>query len=110
MDLDPILIKQEPDGVIRVKGTRVRFDTVVTAFNLGATAEEIVQQYPSLKLADVYAAISYYLNNRSDVDAYLNKRKVQAKKVRETNESKFDPSGIRERLLSRREEKKDSHL
>ena len=34
------------------------------------TAEEIVQQYPTLDLADIYTVIAYYLRNREDVDAY----------------------------------------
>ena len=34
------------------------------AFKEGLTAEEIVQQYPSLTLADAYAAITYYLRHR----------------------------------------------
>lgn len=42
------------DGVVRVRDTRVTLDTVVSAFCDGATPEEIVQQYPSLDLADVY--------------------------------------------------------
>ncbi len=89
------------DGVVRVGGTRVTLDTVVEAFNEGATAEEIVQEYPSLKLADVYAVISYYLRNRKDVERYLKKRKQQAVKIRKQNESQFDTQGIRERLLVR---------
>jgi len=36
-----------PDSVVRVGNTRVTLDTVVAAFKQGATAEEIVQQYPS---------------------------------------------------------------
>ncbi len=43
------------DGVIRVAGTRVTLDTIASAFERGATAEEIVQQYPSLPLAAVYS-------------------------------------------------------
>ena len=47
-------------GVLRVGNTRVTLDTVIAAFADGATAEEIVQQYPSLHLADVYSVIGYY--------------------------------------------------
>src|SRR5215470_8610969 len=43
-------------GVLRVGNTRVTLDTVIAAFADGATAEEIVQQYPSLHLADVYGS------------------------------------------------------
>ena len=92
----------DADGVIRVGKTRVTLDTVITAFLEGATAEEITYQYPSLDLADVYSVIAYYLRQRAEVDAYLQRRRKQAEKVREQNETRFDPSGIRERLLARR--------
>ena len=90
------------DGVVRVASTRVTLDTVVAAFHDGATAEEIVQQYPSLTLADVYAAISYYLQRRDEIDAYLQRRREQAARIRRDNESRFDPDGVRARLLARR--------
>jgi uncharacterized protein (DUF433 family) len=35
-----------------VAGTRVTLDTIVAAFDAGATAEEISQQYSSMPLAD----------------------------------------------------------
>ena len=56
---------------MRVGGTRVRLDTIIHAFNEGATAEEILQQYPALALSDIYATISCYLQHRTSVDAYL---------------------------------------
>ena len=51
-------LQTDADGVIRVGGTRVTLETVVEAFQQGATAEEIVQQYPSLALAEVYAVLA----------------------------------------------------
>jgi uncharacterized protein (DUF433 family) len=97
-----IPIGTDADGVIRVAGTRVTLDTLVAAFNEGATAEEIVQQYPSLELGDVYAVIGYYLHNRAEVEQYLERRREEALRVRRENEARFDPEGIRDRLLARR--------
>ena len=91
----------DEDGVVRVGGTRVRLDTVVYAFNQGASAEEVLQQYPPLILSDIYATITYYLQNRSSVDAYLKERKTEHDRVRQHNESLSDPAGLRERLLKR---------
>ncbi len=90
-----------PDGVVRVGNTRVTLDTVIAAFGVGATPEEIVQQYPTLNLADVYQVISYYLRHRSEVEAYLCRRMKIAESVRRENENAFDPEGIRDRLLAR---------
>ena len=96
----PLTLKK--DGVARVSGTRVTLDTVVRAFTRGATAEEIAQQYPSVLLPDVYAVISYYLQNREEVEKYLEKRRKHAQAVRRENQKRFDQQDIRERLLARR--------
>lgn len=92
----------DADGVIRVGGTRVSFDSVVFAFVDGATPEEIAQQYPSLNLPDVYAAVAYYLNHRDEVAVYLRDRQIQRDQIRDEIEARFDPRGIRDRLLARR--------
>lgn len=88
--------------MIRVGGSRVTLDTVVAAFDAGATPEEVVQQYPSVTLADIYSVMAYYLRHQSDVRAYLAQRQRRATEVREENESRFDPTGVRNRLLARR--------
>ncbi len=93
----------DADGVIRIGGSRVTLDTVVDAFDAGATAEEIVQQYPSLNLADVYSVIGYYLRRRSEIEDYLQQRRQQAVEIRKQNESRFEAKGIRERLLARKQ-------
>ena len=99
---EPIPLRMDSDGVVRVGKTRVTLDTVVAAFVEGATTEEVAQQYPSLNLADIYSVIGYYLRRRSEVEAYLRQRRQQANQVRKENESRFDPHGVRDRLLARR--------
>ncbi len=99
---EAVPVRLDAEGVARVGGTRVTLDTVVEAFSDGATAEEIAQQYPSLELADIYSVIGYYLRNSSQVQAYLRQRRTEALAARQQNESRFDPQGIRERLLARR--------
>ena len=94
-------LKLDAEGVVRVGGTRVTLDSVVAAFDQGATAEEIVHRYPALDLADVYAAVSYYLRRRDDVSAYLQYRRQQALAVRARNAALPDMQDIRERLLAR---------
>jgi uncharacterized protein (DUF433 family) len=99
---EQVPVHTDADGVIRVGGTRVTLDTLVAAFDAGATAEEIVQQYPSIALADAYSVIAYYLRHQSEIRAYVTRRQHQAAEVREENERRFDPSGVRDRLLARR--------
>ncbi|AFY86895.1 DUF433 domain-containing protein [Chroococcidiopsis thermalis] len=97
-------LKTNADGVVLVGKTRVTLDTVVAVFQQGVTAEEIVYRYPSLKLADVYATIAFYLNHQQEVETYLKQRQQQAQEVRMMNQAKFDPQGLRDRLLTRKAE------
>jgi uncharacterized protein (DUF433 family) len=102
---EPAPLAVNPDGIVRVGGTRVTLDTVVAVFKQGATAEEIVHRYPSLRLGDIYASIAFYLNHSEDVEAYLKQRQQQAQEIRQMNEARFDPQGLRDRLLARRVER-----
>ncbi len=101
---EPAPLTTNPHGVVCVAGTRVTLDTIVAVFKRGATAEEIVQRYPSLRLGDVYASIAFYLNHQEDVEAYLQQRQQQAQEILQMNEARFDPQGLRDRLLARRVE------
>jgi uncharacterized protein (DUF433 family) len=100
--LEPIPLTKTTGGVLRIGNTRVTLDTVITSYNLGATPEEIVQQFPTLALADVYAVVTYYLRHKAEVENYLSERREKAKAVREENEKRFPGEGLRERLLARK--------
>ncbi len=89
-------------GVIRVGGSRVTLDTVASAFERGATPEEIVQQYPTLGLADVYSVLGYLLRHQAEVGAYLCQQAARAAVVRQENEQRSEAQGVRARLLARR--------
>lgn len=99
---EPAPIHRDEDGVARVGATRVRLESVIHAFKNGCAAEEILLKYPSLDLTDVYGVIAYYLWRREEIEAYLKERGQVDARVRQENEVRFPPGGIRERLLARR--------
>ena len=96
----PVPLKADPYGAVRVGGTSVLLDTVVAAFRNGASAEQIVEQYPVLNLADVYSVIAYYLRDTASVDVYLDERRQEADRLRLAT-ARYARPGIRERLLAR---------
>jgi len=100
--VDPAPLRVDAHGAVRVGNTRVTLDTIIAGFKRGATAEELAQQYSAVSLEEVYAAISYYLSHRDEVEAYLGERRKQAFLLRQRIETEFDPQGIRDRLLARR--------
>jgi uncharacterized protein (DUF433 family) len=90
-------------GVFRVAGTRVSLDSVIYAFDEGATPEEIAQAFPTLDLAAIYSIIGYHLQNRDEVEEYLEQRKAQREDLKKEIEVRFNPHGLRERLLARKQ-------
>ena len=100
------------DGTIRIADSRVSLDSVVHHYKLGASAEQIAQKFPSLGLADVYAAITYYLNHEEAIEEYLREQETKGDEVQKKIES--DPqyqkksAELRARLLARKSELKQA--
>jgi uncharacterized protein (DUF433 family) len=97
-------LSKSEHGVWVVNGTRVPLETIIASFTDGATAEEIVLRYPTLKLADTYAVLAHYLQNRDEVDCYLNERALAAEAIQTKWEQRTgDYAELRARLLARRQ-------
>lgn len=92
-------------GTIRVKGSRVSLDSIVHHFKLGATAEQIVQSFPSLSLGDVYSSIAYYLTHRPEVEEYLQQQETEGDALQAQLESnpnyQAEVAELRSRILGR---------
>ena len=95
-------IATDTDGVCRVAGTRVRLETIVNAYALGFSAEDIVGKYPAISLSDAYAVIAWYLQNRATVDAYLTERNILIERAGREIEAQSPTAEIRARLQARR--------
>jgi uncharacterized protein (DUF433 family) len=99
----PLVVTEQ--GTIRIKGSRVSLDSIVHHFKLGATAEQIVQSFPSLSLGDVYSSIAYYLTHRQEIETYLEQQKVAADDLQEQLESnpryQAEMGDLRSRILRR---------
>ena len=103
MKTDPVPLRVDNQGTIRVGKTRIPFERVIESYQSGATPEGIVESFDTLRLADVYSVIAYYLNHRSEVEAYLHERERLAEDLRhkiETTQPRR--AGLKEELLKRR--------
>jgi len=89
---EPPPLDETEQGAVRVRGTRVSLDSVISAYNSGATPEDIVRSFTTLKLRDVYAVITYYLDHRDVVEAYITRREAEASEIRKEIEAS-QPSG-----------------
>jgi uncharacterized protein (DUF433 family) len=54
-----------------VVGSRIRVATILTCYRQGMGVEEIVQQYPGLRPADVHDALAFAYDHLDEIDASL---------------------------------------
>jgi uncharacterized protein (DUF433 family) len=59
-------------GKARIAGTRIRVQDIYVWHELhGKSADEIVCDFPQLGLADVHAALTYYFDNRGEIQKQM---------------------------------------
>lgn len=71
--LDYRNIEQDParcGGQPVVGGTRIRVGVILGCYRQGMSIEEIVQQYPALKPADVHDALAYAYDHLDEIEAF----------------------------------------
>ena len=96
-------LREDKTGAIRVGNTRVLLETIIRAFQDGASPESIVNRYSTLSLSDVYSTIAYYLRHQDTVEAYLSQREELAESVQQRLSTiQPDLSSIRSSLMSRK--------
>jgi uncharacterized protein (DUF433 family) len=71
-----------------IAGHRVRVLDVVTWHeHQGMSPDEIVNQVPSLSLADVHAALAYYFEHLAEIQEEMQSERSQAEEFRRTHAS-----------------------
>ena len=75
-----------------IAGHRIRvMDIVVWHEKRGYCPEEIVEMFPGITLADVYAALAYYFDNRQEIEDEFQTADQWAAWVKTTIPSKIPP-------------------
>ena len=70
--LDYRNVEKVPDrcgGRAGVAGTRVRVGTILWCYRQGMTIEEIVQEYPHIRPADVHDALAYAYDHAGEIES-----------------------------------------
>jgi uncharacterized protein (DUF433 family) len=88
----------EPD-YIRIKGHRIGIESILRKYLAGEAAEEIAHQYDTLRPVDIYATITYYLENQAAVDAYLARTEALVTEDMARSDAAPSPAVLRLRRL-----------
>src|SRR5438309_6768022 len=84
---DPVPLRVDDTGTIRVGNSRVTLDVLLQYWRLGMKPEEIARGLDTLTLADVHGALAYYFRHQSEVDDYLRRREEEAEQLRQQIEA-----------------------
>ena len=91
-------IEVDEAGVARVAGTRLKvIHLVMDKMANGSTPEQMRQQFPPLTLAQVYAALTYYYDHKTELDAQIQ----QSLRAAESLRAQAEDQPSREQLLER---------
>ncbi len=91
-------LRLDEQGTIRVGRSRITLDLVIDAYHRGVSPEMIAQQFPAVTLAEIYGAITYYLQHQSEMDEYLNERTEAAAPLLHYLEAEANTIGLRANL------------
>ncbi|QDU18123.1 DUF433 domain-containing protein [Urbifossiella limnaea] len=81
-------------GKACIAGHRIRvMDVMIWHEMSGMTPAQIVEQYPTISVADVHAAIAYYLDHREEIEADIRRGHEVEEKYRQ-----FWPSKVQAKL------------
>ena len=92
------------DGTIHVANSRVTLDAIVRQFKLGATAEQIQEDFSSLSLREIYAALAFYLERTDYVEDYLKRQKTETQETIEFIEQNLPTENLRASIRARQRE------
>ena len=65
------------EGEYYVAHTRVPIGVIIAAWKHQTPPEHIVEQFPPLSLADVYGAITYYLDHQQALEAHFSQLRTE---------------------------------
>lgn len=80
---EPLAVPFQLDeyGTYRVGNTRIPLERVIECYGRGDSAADIVVSFPDLRLADVFAVLSYYLNHEEEVKDYCRRQEEAGREV-----------------------------
>ena len=92
-------IRVDDAGVARIADSRVKvIHLVMDRMQHGQDPEQMQQQFPSLSLAQIYAAFAYYHDHRIEIDQQIQESLIQADQLRAAATAQPQRDDLRRRL------------
>ncbi len=106
----PVRIVSTPGtcgGKPRIDGHRIKVEQITVCYErMGMSPDEIVTSHPTISLAQVHAALSYYYEHKREIDADIEQGERFVAELR----AKYPPSKLQNLLEARKSDATDDPL
>ena len=96
---DTVPLVQLENGAVRVRDSRVTLETIVHRMQMGYTAEEINDGFPTVSVTQIKKILAWYFDNKAEADEYLQQVEEEGARLRQWAESQPGYKERREKLL-----------
>ena len=92
---------------IRLAGHRIGIDDVLSLYVQGSTAKDIQAQFPTLRLEEIYATLTYYHAHQITIDEYLQQVNIWREERQQYAET--HPSPLAQLIQARKTQWDEAH-
>ena len=96
---DTVPLVQLENGAVRVRNSRVTLETIVHRMQMGETAEQINDGFPTVSVSTIKEILTWYFDNKAEADEYLQEVEEEGQRLREWAESQPGYKEWHEKLL-----------
>ncbi len=68
-------------GRLRIDGTRMTVNQIVTLYKQGLTAPQIIERYPQRTLAEIYTVLAWYHAHQTEFDQELAQEAIVEERI-----------------------------
>jgi len=97
----PEFLTQDADGYIHVTGHRIGLQDLVYYYKEGYSPEALLQAFPTLSLSVINNAITFYLEQQVEVDAYVARCEAEMERQRAVAPRGPDVAELRRRIAAK---------
>jgi len=95
-------IQVDDKGVARISGTRMKVtDLVLDKMANHSTPEEMANQFPPLTLGQIHAALTYYYEHQTELDAQIERDRSVAEQMHSRAPAPPSRKELSDRLVAR---------
>jgi uncharacterized protein (DUF433 family) len=98
-------LAEDQFGFITVRGSRIGLNHIVRLYRDGYAVEQIAQEFDTLPLATIYKVIAFYLDNQTEVEAYMTENDAELQRQAAKAPKTPTLTELRKRMEARRRAK-----